>query len=419
MLKSDFDQIIANGENSGVEFKRDDCRPEQLAKEIVAMVNLSGGMVLLGVEDDGTISGVQRKNLQEWVMDTVVARKIHPLILPFYEEIQIDDQKRVAVISFTQGVAKPYVLRHNNREDIYIRIGSTSRLATREQQARLFASGGLLHTELLPVSGTTIDSLDIDRIEDYLRNVVKDPEIPSTVSAWEKRLCNLGLMTDVREIKPVASIAGLMLFGYLPRKFLTQAGIRLMVFNGLDKDYKAQLDEILDGPMVGRWKQTGDEVRRLITPGVIEDCIRMMRSYISEETGVIDDQLRRDRVWLYPVDAVREAIVNALAHRDWTRSVDIEISIYSDRLEVISPGALQNSPTVEKMIAGQRSPRNPLMVEFLRDYGYVDARGMGIRTRVIPLMRRKNGTEPVFEATDDFLKTTLFRGVSKSRELTK
>ncbi len=106
MLKSELSQIIANGENSGVEFKRDDCRPEQLAREIVAMVNLSGGMVLLGVEDDGTISGIQReKNLEEWVMDTVVAKKIHPLILPFYQEIQVDEHKRVAVISFTQGVA--------------------------------------------------------------------------------------------------------------------------------------------------------------------------------------------------------------------------------------------------------------------------------------------------------------------------
>ena len=69
--------------------------------------------------------------------------------------------------------------------------------------------------------------------------------------------------------------------------------------------------------------------------------------------------------------------------------------------------------TVEKMIAGQRSPRNPLIVEVLRDYGYVDARGMGIRPKVIPLMRRENGTELVFEATDDFLKTTLFIGPTK------
>jgi ATP-dependent DNA helicase RecG len=90
--------------------------------------------------------------------------------------------------------------------------------------------------------------------------------------------------------------------------------------------------------------------------------------------------------------------------------VDVEVTVYSDRLEVISPGALQNSMTVEKMIAGQRSPRNPLIVEVLRDYGYVDARGMGVRTKIIPLMRKYNKTEPVFEATDDYLKTALLRG---------
>ena len=154
-------ELIANGENSGVEFKRDDCRPEQLAKEIVAMTNLSGGMILLGVEDDGTITGIQRQNLEEWVMDAVVARKIHPLLLPFYEEVQVDEGRRVAILSFTQGTAKPYVLRHNDREEIFIRVGSISRLATREQQARLFATGGLLHMEVLPVSGTSIESIEV------------------------------------------------------------------------------------------------------------------------------------------------------------------------------------------------------------------------------------------------------------------
>ena len=73
MLRAELLEIIANGENSGVEFKRDDIRAEQLAREIVAMANLRGGMVLLGVEDDGTISGIQRDDLETWVMDTVCA----------------------------------------------------------------------------------------------------------------------------------------------------------------------------------------------------------------------------------------------------------------------------------------------------------------------------------------------------------
>lgn len=96
-------------------------------------------------------------------------------------------------------------------------------------------------------------------------------------------------------------------------------------------------------------------------------------------------------------------------HRDWTRFVDIEIGIYSDRLEVISPGSLQNSMTIDKMLAGQRSTRNTIIMEIMRDYGYVDFRGMGLRTKVIPLMRSHNGCDPIFEATEDYLKVTLPR----------
>ena len=83
MLKSELLEIIANSENSGVEFKRDDLRPEQLAKEIVALLNFQGGKLLLGVEDDGSISGIQRDDLETWVMDTVFGRYVHPLVLPF------------------------------------------------------------------------------------------------------------------------------------------------------------------------------------------------------------------------------------------------------------------------------------------------------------------------------------------------
>ena len=84
MLKVELLEIIANGENSKVEFKRDDIRTEQLAKEIVALVNFQGGHILLGVEDNGTISGLKRKKMEEWVMN-VVADKVHPLVLPSYE----------------------------------------------------------------------------------------------------------------------------------------------------------------------------------------------------------------------------------------------------------------------------------------------------------------------------------------------
>ena len=406
MLKTELFEIIANGENSGVDFKRDDIRPEQLAKEVVAMANFQGGRLLLGVEDDGMITGIQRDNLEEWVMN-VFQGKIHPMILPFYEEVRMDDGKAVAIISFPMGISKPYVVRDRGREEVYIRVGSTSRLATREQQMRLFELGGLLHTEVMPVPRTDLNSLDDARLINYIKDILRDPEVPKTADEWRERLLGLGFLTEASGTV-CSTIAGLVLFGKSPRRYLKQAGLRVLAFNSIDKQYQASLDDIIDGPMVGRWDTENGE-RRLVDGGIIERFMDAMEPFISQDDSEIDEGLRRQTKWFYPLEAVRESLVNALAHRDWTRFVEIEVASYADRFEVISPGALPNSMTVEKMKAGQRSPRNTIVMEVLRDDGYVDYRGMGVRTKIVPLTRELTGKDPEFVVTDDYLKTVLYR----------
>ena len=410
MQKSELLQLIANGENSGVEFKEDQERPERIAKEIVALANFNGGKLVLGVDDDGNIIGIQRKDLEHWIMDVVFGRKVHPMILPFYEEVQVDDHRRVAVITITQGITKPYVVRHNNREQIYIRVGSTSQHATREQQARLFALGGMLHAELLPVSGSGFSDLSRDRLEDYLIGIVGDSETPSSDEAWGERLCGLGFLAERKDGPPVCTIAGLVLFGRKPRRLLRQAGARWMAFDGNDKTYQALDDSVADGPLVALFRGCAGAGRQMLEEGLIERLESAMRPFLSEEAKTINAPMRRERRWQYPTDAVREAVVNAFAHRDWTRNEEVEVVRYANRLAVTSPGALQNTMTVEKMIAGQRSPRNPLIVEVLRDYAYVDARGMGVRNKIIPLTRQSSGREPDFDATEDHLQVTMWRG---------
>ncbi|MDZ7810508.1 MAG: ATP-binding protein [Arhodomonas sp.] len=187
-------------------------------------------------------------------------------------------------------------------------------------------------------------------------------------------------MTEVEASLPVCSIAGLVLFGHRPRRLLRQAGIRWMAFAGDDKAYDALDDTLIDAPLVALWSgMPGNS--DLLEDGIFEIFLDRIRPFVSTEGAT--DGLRRDRRWDYPVDALREAVVNAVAHRDWTRANEVEVIRYTDRMEVLSPGALQNSMTVEKMVGGQRSPRNPLIVEVLRDYGYVDARGMGVRRKII------------------------------------
>lgn len=408
MLKSELLELVANGESTLVEFKRDDLRAEQLAREIVALVNSHGGRVLLGVEDDGTLVGIQRKDLEHWVMDTVFSRYVHPWILPSYEEVEVEDGVRVAVITVTQGSAKPYVVRHGGREEIYIRMGSTSRRATREQQARLFATGGLIHTETLPVSGSKLSDLSEARLTNYLLGIMGDHERPGDDGAWVQRLTQLGFMTEVEDSGPVCTISGLVLFGLRPRRLLRQAGVRWMAFEGDEKSYNALDDAVIDAPLVGLWEDTPGS-SDLLEEGLFETFLERIRPFVSDEAGETGESFRRDRSWHYPVEALREAVVNAVAHRDWTRANEVEVVRYNNRLEVISPGALQNSMTVDKMVGGQRSPRNPIIVEVLRDYGYVDARGMGVRRKIIPLIREASGKEPVFEATEDALTVTLPR----------
>nr|CRH07003.1 conserved protein of unknown function [Include Divergent AAA domain] [Candidatus Magnetococcus massalia] len=410
MLKSELLEIIANGENSGVEFKRDDVRPEQLAKEVVALANLQGGHILLGVEDDGSISGLVRdqEGAQEWVLNTF-RDKIHPQIIPYYEEVMFDNDKRVGVVTLSAGISKPYTLRHNKREEVYLRMGNRSELASREQQARLFEQGGMLHVEAWPVAGSSIDSLDLIRVSHYLEAILGEEEIPEEQEEWIERLSGLGLMVDDGLGNRVCSIAGLVSFGIQPRRYLKYSGLRLLVFEGIEKEYQAKLDEHLEGPLVARWHYQETGKRDLIDQGLIEKLVAAIMPFVTAESETLDEHFRRDRVWHYPYEAIREVCLNALAHRDWTRSIEVEVGVYSDRLEVMSPGALQNSMTVEKMKAGQRSPRNYNIMDILRDHGYVDSRGMGIRKKVIPLMKKQNGTNPVFEVTEDYVKVILFK----------
>jgi ATP-dependent DNA helicase RecG len=179
----------------------------------------------------------------------------------------------------------------------------------------------------------------------------------------------------------------------------------MLSFAGTDMSYQAQDDSVLDGPLVALWM--GERNQGPTEPGLVERLLDRMQPFITSAQAQLQGGLRRETILRFPTEAVREALLNALVHRDWTRPTEVEVVNYSDRLVVTSPGALQNSMTIEKMLAGQRSARNPIIVEVMRDYGYVEQRGMGVRRKIVPLTRDFAGREPAFEATDDFVRVTL------------
>ncbi len=395
--------IITNGENAKTEFKRDDrnLRPEHLARAIVAFANMNGGMLVLGVDDDGTVSGVSRTNLQAWLMDTVIGRYVDPQLIPDYEEFVLDG-KPIAVVTVSAGAAKPYGVRQQDRIDYYLRLGDTVQRAGREQMARLFQSGGLVSVEKMPVHGSSLADLDMRRLEDYFLNILGE----DAVDDWPRTLLNRDLLIadEWRPEVSCCSFAACVLFGREPRRRMPQAGIRLLVFPGTDLDYDASLDEVLDLPFVGLKER---REREFIEQSLPSRVLSYLQPHVSRERL---DGMQRRRHWDYPKEVIRELLVNAFAHRDWTRPTDVQLTVFADRLEVHSPGALPNGVTVEKATEGLRVPRNPNIVNILRDYEFMEHRGMGIRRTVIPLTRAHNGTTPDFEATEDYFKVTLRKG---------
>ena len=396
MLKSELLELIGQGEGATLEYKRDDIRPESLAKEIVGFANMTGGKILMGIEDDGSISGVQRDNLHEWLMDPVINRYVHPYILPEYEETTLEN-KKVAVINIHQGNNKPYVLRRNDREDIYVRYGNTCQLATREQQARLFDTGGLLSAEKFPVHGSTIADLDERRYEEYFYNVLQY----SSKDKLQKLLIDHSFLVG-EPPNLSCSYFAYALFAKAPKLRLPQAGLRLTVYAGEDKDYNALFDRDFDIPLVEYRgsNQISDSVET-----ALHENIRL-QEYISREEL---RHMTREKVWDYPKEVIRELVINALIHRDWTKQDYVRVVIYANRFEITSPGALPNGMTVERIKSGVSVQRNPLSSRIFRDYGYLEQQGMGIRLKVIPLMLQENGREPDFEATEDRFKVTLWK----------
>lgn len=391
MTLTELLEIINNGENSGVEFKRDVLQNYELARELVAFSNLRGGIVLLGVEDDGSISGLTRADLEEWVMNTC-RDKIRPAIIPFFEIVRdVGAGRNVAIVRVTRGY-DVHSLWHNNANRYYIRVGSQTREATPEELARLFQQRGLIRAELRPVSGARLSDLDRRRLRDYFARVRRQiaPD-DADDDAWRSLLVNTEIM-----IEEGVSVGGMLLFGLTPNRFLPQSGIDAFSFPGIQKDYAARERAALRGPMTPLFTTEA----ALVDNGLVEQALDFVRRN-APVTASLENGRRIDRP-TYPTEVVREAVVNALVHRDYLlSSTDIELALYADRLEIISPGRPPNGITPDRMRTGCRAARNQLIKDVMRDYGYVEHMGMGIPFKIIQGMKVHNGTEPELLAEDE------------------
>ena len=278
MLTAELLELIRNGENSGVEFKRDDVHPDSLAKEIGALLNLRGGHILLGVEKDGSVSGLTRDRqvAEEWVIN-ICRQNIQPAIIPYWEVIPWDGDKLVAVITLPVDYPdKPYKSKRGGAWVTFVRVGSTSREATREEEARLYQASGLMRYDIRPVPGAALEDLDLRRLEDYFRQWrrQRSPR-QGDLEAWTRLLLNCDLL-EILEGEPdraAPTVGAMLLFGRNPNRFLPQAGIAAAAYPGAEKDYGTLERAVLRGPLVGWFSEAGE----LLESGVVEQAMEFVR----------------------------------------------------------------------------------------------------------------------------------------------
>ncbi len=407
-----FERIV-QGENSRTEFERDDCDSDALAATMAALMNDEGGVILLGVDDDGQISGLTRgrRTVGEWVMNCV-REKIQPIIFPHWTCFKLECGKEVGVIELNADrTGKPYKARQEEWWVTFTREGSAVRMATRGEERQLYLADHPKRFEFEMVSNTGLDGFDMDRIQNYYQ-VILNRSVPdqADLEEWQSILLNSDLLVEFGD-RLGASVAGCLLFGDDPNRQLPQAGVTAVSFPEFEKEYNTVDEEWIRGPLTSRYSERGTVVDKGVIDRALDFVKRNMRGVAWLEGG------RRCQKKDYPIDAVREAIINAVSHRDYAyQGTDIEVSMYCDRMEIISPGRLPNGVTLKKMREGVvRLARNKLLKEILRDYDRIESRRAGVHNGIIESMQKHNGTEPELIENDHQFIVRLWKRSSRGR----
>ncbi|BBO80278.1 hypothetical protein DSCO28_08440 [Desulfosarcina ovata subsp. sediminis] len=304
-----------------------------------------------------------------------------PPLQPTYEEMDSKIEGiKIARISIPKGVDRPY---YTSKNQYYIRVGSTKRIASREELIRLFQASGLFHYDRIELDGTGVSHLDFSAISDYFSNY----QISFATESDDEKI-RLLTASDVLGPNGKSTLGGILVFGISPEKILPQAGIAFAHFSGNHLDA-----ELLDK------KDFGGSLPRQVDNALA--AIKANRPVPSTIQGA-----KRVESPHYPDKVFRELLVNATVHRNYSVvGSQIRIFMFNDRIEFISPGRLPNTVSIEKLSVGTSFARNPLLVRLMENLGYMDKLGRGLP--MVCQEAKKLNTDVIFEDSGETFRVTL------------
>ncbi len=376
----DLLDLLKRSQSKTLEFKRDLSSPHGVLKTIVAFANTAGGTLLLGVEDSTKhVRGVEDPRHVEERLASLISDSISPRLVP---DIEILPWRRSSVVALQvhPSPTRPhYLSREGVDTGTDVRVGSTNRRADAEliQELRRVVRGESFDEQPLPDANS--EALDFRAASESF----------ASVRTLHRRDLTTLRLTVSHQGRQVPTIGGLLLFGRDRERWFPDAWIQAGRFNGTDKS------KILDHVEL-----------RSLPIRAIEDAIAFIEKHVQH--GAEIGSVRRTDRWSLPPVAVREAVINAVAHADYAqRGAPIRIAIFDNRIEIENPGLLPFGLTIDDLTLGVSKLRNRVIGRVFHSVGLIEQWGSGVQ-RMIGACREAGLAPPLFEEIALRFRVTIF-----------
>ncbi len=375
-----LDEMLLQHEGKTLEFKENANSPLNIMKTVIAFANTAGGIIVIGVQDKTKkVLGVAQVLQEEERLSNMVFDLISPLLVPDLNIVNYEG-KELLLIQVPYLIGPFYLKNAGLSKGTYIRLGSSNRLADPETLVNLQRLSQRLSFDELPCISADVKELDKALIQEKLGAGFKQLS--------EKHYESLGLLASHHK-KVYATYGALLLFGLDKKKYLPDSIIKCVCFAS------PVMKHIID--------------KREINVNLIQAVDEVMH-FIRRNTRISSEihAIRRVDTPEYPLDALREAVINALIHADYSvKGASIQISIFSDRIEIIDPGSLPFGQTLHSALSGISKMRNPIIGRIFRELGLIETLGSGI-PNIIQAYAHSSAAAPKFEEIDHFFKVTLY-----------
>jgi len=368
MNGKEFKFLISQGEGYNLEFK--ESFSDSLAKDICAFANANGGRILLGISDDRKIRGISITNrIKSQIYDS--ARKFDPKL-----EVNLEDFENILVVNVPEGTNKPYSVGGK----FYVRQGTNSQQLSRDEIREFFKREGLI---LFDEKINEKFDFNQDFNENAYTTFLEKSGIKPVLKK-EDILRNLELMENAH-----LKNAGVLLFCNKVTRFFLNATITCALFQGRDKVNILDRKEFY-GDIYSNYQNAIEYLK-----------IKLNTEYIIKTAGPREEKIE------LPEEALREAVLNAIAHRDYFSNADIQIYIFKDRIEITNPGGLV--PGIKISDLGKKSlSRNKLLFGLMQRMNLVEKVGSGIK-RMRESMKEYRLKEPKIETDENWFTITFER----------